>query len=862
MECSGNLKIVGKVRKSKREILTRIIQIPEGLKAFQLISENSTILCRFRLSSDTDIRNIVDQWKRNDTSTGNKGMNIMRNDFPNLNNFQKHHHPICFSPSAAVPDSKYFDTRTFTRPKKKSFTAVELNGELNDRQRLQPTRELDSEPKIDLQIGGLVTSRSFLGDCSPPPHMDASIGNSLITSSDFSNVNDFFNGADDSLSMTHFKQYRLADVVNDRNFLERLSNYDASLFTKDNDINDIDANNLIDTGNSSSSTLQNSTDSSNNQSRNDDTFTGATVNNGTFEADAGVDRTFIHVGDDELNGSTNDKMFECDNVVANETNGKNRTFEAKPTDQTRSNLWNQTVDLIDDEELSLCGTFTFNDFKMPELTAPIERAPLKNIPTPKGGPDGLESTPARQRAKKSRESTSLASISPIVLDKSVTPQTVDKFVDIEIEDEVPKMFLRPKETNNSMGLKGSQEKERRSLANFEEFEKSLLILENQNEEEFDDLLNSFSPNIRNPLSDKVRQSLDNIKKRHSMIGAEKQQEDELSREKTPKNGKYSGSLLCERNRSVVESQSPAMVSSTSSVGSGSGERLLRRSRVFDDALSISGTQNDNKEMDNLNTTTVVRADEQQSSELNTTEVLNQKNLSHLDNETNQKTEDNESIYNTEETASKGNRGSKNRDRFKTIRIFKKPSEDAAQLPDADETFVHAADAIEAHAVPMKVAPEAFASKNRNSPFKANHENMTAESKAINTMTFKKSALARPRQLLHGLQKRDLYAKSSSHEMLSTDEHSHLESTFTQPKAVSQLKSPMGFKSKSVHNLLGAKNTQNNGSFEKSSLLTTQPSVGFIHYRRAHFCSQEDYLVSIVSKPFKICRLPQIHSRCQ
>lgn len=424
----------------------------------------------------------------------------------------------------------------------------------------------------------------------------------------------------------------------------------------------------------------------------------------------------------------------------------------------------------------------------------------------------LESTPARRSIRKTRQSTSLANISPIVPEIRNTPQTVDKFVDIEIENELPKMFLRQTELKNANLL----DKERRSLANFEEFENTLMILENKNEEEFDDLLNSFSANIRNPLSDKVRQSLDNIKKRHSSFGVEKQQEDELSREKTPKSGKYSS----DRNRTIESHNSPAMVSSTSSAGSGTGERLLRRSRVFDDnTLNLSASH----VADNLNATTVLN---HESSDENTTDVLNRKNLPHLDNETMEKTDDNEVMYNTEETTvSKGGRATKNRDRFKTIRIFKRPPDDAVQIPDADETCVQVSEPIESRPRTVK-ATEVFASKNRNSPFKANHENVTPEQKAINTMTFKKSALTRPRQLLGGLPKREIYAKSSSHEMLSSDDNVKLESTFTQPKAVAQLKSPMGFKSKSVHNLLGARSTQMN-TFEQSPLATGQPSVSGI-----------------------------------
>lgn len=33
------------------------------------------IISNFRLSSDTDVRNIVDQWKRNHTTTESKGKN-------------------------------------------------------------------------------------------------------------------------------------------------------------------------------------------------------------------------------------------------------------------------------------------------------------------------------------------------------------------------------------------------------------------------------------------------------------------------------------------------------------------------------------------------------------------------------------------------------------------------------------------------------------------------------------------------------------------------------------------------------------------------------------------------------------------
>lgn len=368
------------------------------------------------------------------------------------------------------------------------------------------------------------------------------------------------------------------------------------------------------------------------------------------------------------------------------------------------------------------------------------------------------------------------------------------------------------------------EKERQSLANFEAFENTLLILENnKTEEEFDDLLNSFSANIRNPMSQKVRQSLDNIKKRHSSMGMEKQQQDELNREKamnSSKNGKYSefdGSN--EKNRMNDSFSRSVMNTSTSS---GSGERLLRRSRLFDDAaLSIHTA--DNGAM-NQSGSAIGYADNKQANELNSTQTLNMKNQLHLEQESPPKTE---TIYNTKETHSEGK--SNNRDRFKTIRIFKKPPENAIQIPDPEETCIQA---IQSPLPSVRAGIDAFAAKNTNSPKHHgidDEQNKTAAAKAINTMTFKRSGLVRPRQL-SGLTKRDLYAKSNSQEFLASNEHIGLPQS-KQP--VQQIKSPMGIKSKSIHNLSTAKHTSklpgsraDAGDFEHPSSSRNSALVSF------------------------------------
>lgn len=402
-------------------------------------------------------------------------------------------------------------------------------------------------------------------------------------------------------------------------------------------------------------------------------------------------------------------------------------------------------------------------------------------------------------------------------------KNVEQFIDIEIEDFPVLMRQSPlrstdRQTSNPTGVNHElREKQRRSLANFEEFENTLLILENnKTEEEFDDLLNSFSTKHRNPLSDKVRQSLDNIKKRHSLMGIEKQQQDELSREKTLNMSQN------EKNRLNESFNRTAMMSSTSSTGSSGGERLLRRSRLFDDMINTSGSSTD--DLHKSSSGSSIGINDNNNRQMDTTEVLNRKNQSRIEEENTQLKTDCTMIYNTNEIKNE-NKPNGNRDRFKTIRIFKKPPENAVQIPDADEPIAENSPSL---SQPMSRTFDVFATKNTNSPksvtMNANNneecpEQNTGSQKAINTMTFKRSILTRPRQL-SGLKKRELYAKSNSHELLSSDYQAPQSSKFQSTKAVSQLKSPMGVKSKSIHNLTTVKS-----SITAPSKPGAQPSVG-------------------------------------
>lgn len=139
----------------------------------------------------------------------------------------------------------------------------------------------------------------------------STMGNSLITSSDFANVDDFINGEEDSLSLTQFNNYKLTDAIRDRNFLERLTNYDDDLFTKDADIENIDVNQLLN-GNGASCSGNNTLTNSIN-----DTLTDKKCNgNATFDAfpndsPSDANRTFVNLPTNTTfdSGALNNKTF-------------------------------------------------------------------------------------------------------------------------------------------------------------------------------------------------------------------------------------------------------------------------------------------------------------------------------------------------------------------------------------------------------------------------------------------------------------------------------------------------------------------------------------------------------------------------
>uniref|UniRef100_A0A1Q3F4K0 Uncharacterized protein n=1 Tax=Culex tarsalis TaxID=7177 RepID=A0A1Q3F4K0_CULTA len=363
-----------------------------------------------------------------------------------------------------------------------------------------------------------------------------------------------------------------------------------------------------------------------------------------------------------------------------------------------------------------------------------------------------------------------------------------------------------------------------SLQHFEEFEKSIMESEH-NGLDFDEMLNSLTSDVRRATdsSVKLRQSLDNIKKRHSRINTEKQQQDEQLRKRgTAELNDSTPSVASPLDNKLADS----MIRSMSS--SGGSERLLnRRSRYNDDVHLTLSPQQLQKSVT-----------EQQQQEVET-------------NESNRTAT--EMSANPAPTAPEvGGSDKKNRDRFKTIRISKRREEGMVVVdPDDDNSFA----AAESAALPVEEelpgspAPTAISSAfgrvDYNSP-KESRLAATEQYKTEDAAVFKRPqlvggipkaeskirSLSKPRSYYgvtpsaggFGLRPKDLSlplsAKSSSTDNLENDRPNYQQPpppgrlslggklggsggvglNSRGPAVQSNLKSPMGTKSKSHHNL--------------------------------------------------------------
>ncbi|XP_058831242.1 serine-rich adhesin for platelets isoform X2 [Topomyia yanbarensis] len=805
--------------------------------------------------------------------------------------------------------SKYIDTRTFTRPKKKvdtTFNSPNASAEFPPAIRELSLKALS--PLLNLQIGGLVTQtrnsqdnsspmlqRSWLGDVSPPGSIMSSMefsvndkmGTSLITSGDFSNVSYLLNGAngcDEMLnSQSNYDGYKLADVIKDRHFLESLSCFDDNTLTKDSAISKTDLNG-IDENMSGFSTMQNSLESVTKS-------TDARLSDVTMALGSGIADEIFELEPKEkvapvikgkLNGtferrrnfdtyrkpksSLNGTMDALPTVDGEEPMCPNRTFDAdsagaKHLDATfevpdncngtfslnrtanvngTEKQLNQTYDYC--EKASTKDSATDQTFVQPkdqtfvdepispeDVSINVHRTPngTFDLPLDKGEkPDTvaiIQSTPFVRATRASRGSDICQveeNISPIALHSIRRSGGIRRSRNLENEMsshvetddfdvEFSKLPITPSnKTDSSNGSHLLDNEKRISLQHFEDFEKSIMESEH-NGVDFDEMLNSLTDVKRSMDSVKMRQSLDNIKKRHSRMNSEKQQED--LRKRTEVNDSLSSPL----DNKLADSMAKSMSSSSGS------ERLLnRRSRYNDDVHLTLSPQQLQKGID-----------------------ISENDLEHTP--TNE-TETSENVNPLPTAPEVGSSDKKNRDRFKTIRINKRLIEGMVVVPSSEEVesaFLSLEEEVSGStAATRATVPSAFSRIDYNSPKESRFStSIPTDLSKTEDIVFKRPqeitipenktrSLSKPRYYggpssSFGLAKKDmslpLAIKSSSTDNLENDRPNYQQSPINQPSRLSiggkvgsgfsggskegntvqsNLKSPMGTKSKSYHNL--------------------------------------------------------------
>ncbi|KAL1401330.1 hypothetical protein pipiens_006687 [Culex pipiens pipiens] len=670
-------------------------------------------------------------------------------------------------------------------------------------------------------------------------------------------------GGDESALNSHssYDGYRLADVIKDRKFLENLSScFDENTMTKDCAISRTDLNGIEE--GSGFSTMQSSLESVTakggitssgdatmvlESGKADATFElepvavapAAVVRerlNGTFERRRNFDtyrkpKSSLNSTFDALPkvdadepipvvnktfdaGTDGDNLLDATfGVAADNCNG---TFSLNRTARVNGGAekqLNQTYEYCEKASPAVADrTFEArrNGTFVEDVGSPANRTPNGTFELPAEDRLGealelVQSTPFVQvpRAKRvSGISEYEVNCSPIAVaprlsqavrrSRNLEQDMAASVSHLETDDfdvEFRKLPITPNAKTESGGSHLLDNNEKRiSLQHFEEFEKSIMESEH-NGLDFDEMLNSLTSDVRRATdsSVKLRQSLDNIKKRHSRINTEKQQQEEHRKRGTAElNDSTTPTTASPLDNKLADS----MIRSMSS--SGGSERLL------------------NRRMETNETNPAPTAPEV------------------------------------------GGSDKKNRDRFKTIRISKRREEGMVVVdPDDDDGFA----AAESAALPVEeelpgspqVVPiaSAFGRVDYNSPKEsrlAAEQNKTETEAAvfkrpqlvggIPKAESKIRSLSKPRSYYgatpsaggFGLRPKDLSlplsAKSSSTDNLENDRPNYQQPpppgrlslggklggsggvglNSRGPAVQSNLKSPMGTKSKSHHNL--------------------------------------------------------------
>lgn len=606
-----------------------------------------------------------------------------------------------------------FDSRTFTRPSRRR--TFNIHGP-PDSITTTATSESDMQSmesgiaSINLQVGGAYTpmQRSWLKDVSPPSSICTSMDfqnndamlNSLITSSDFTNVSFLLNGS----------MHENVANGNAESQSKRAVNGKPMNVTRTIDLN-------------ATRNLMNFT-----FDKNDRTLTPDAVASKTFVADSEppMKEFGIENADIQLNVSTEDV-------------GKNLTFNKYDC--------NITWDKIQDQQ---------QQEKQEHLN--VMNATI------------VQSTPLTKIDPKSRGETFDETLSPInsfnaqilsddedddealILRSVKGKRLLDVMDDYRNSMEDQCEFLLNEET-----IKLSSRVCGDSFERLDDIKNALITSTDANEREFDEMLDTFNVK-KSKESEKLLQSVDSIKQRHSLINMEKQREEKHKRD----NGESDNRIQYD-------------------VMNKSSERLLnRRSRLFDDVnLQLQ------KQIETSNTNGSATTTSSTSSPLSSSTNLNSSNKAHnLESVAVNDAESNEVVDKND------------RDRFKTIKLNRPRLQTGMVVIDTED----AEDTERRESVKNEISPGS--NKERRNQLNQQRQEENVEFKKPPAPASRLSKFGFNRPTYRPRNDLNLPLKANSTDSLDNDSES---SITKQP--VSNLKSPMGVKSKSIHNLMfnGAQN---------------------------------------------------------
>lgn len=862
-----------------------------------------------------DVSNILQQWRSNNNCSSSQSSTSSSTSMS----------------SSSSEQAFKLNTRTFTRPKRKTaqqnleahfnpLTQSSQNATETQPNSQQSVPQQIPPMNVNLEIGGLVTNmqKSFLQDTSPPSSicssMDVSLygmNNSLITSSDFLSSNGLLQsiqGGDVPMSGLFFDNektpdnglngegcgYTLSDMIRDRKALESLSLSAEGTLIKDSNIAQIDDISLINSKTTSAcSTMNNSVDSMGGAGS--DTFSSRTCNiaekeklenlpEKSFEQKLILNETFpsgkeqiVPNNDDDFIVDTTFNLVDSSIVmvqpIATPTDIQNETFQRPIMEETvclkRFSIADGINTTFDCSEPNVQCETPENNLKYGKF---IEQS------TPQQNNTSFTSMRHKPSFTPSIKSSEV-NISPIVASKSLnetfekpSPNITGNILKERVQNETfsepqpPRLPTCNDDVNNAIETMELLE----NINPNETFNKCIPFsksipggtpaVDTADEEEFNNLLDNLGKLELNEEQIKMQKSLDTIKKRFS-TNLDKSEAKET--------------LLC----------SPEMALSNFSMNSsGVGDRLLsRRSRLYD-GVNITQPQpqknSPNSGSGSVNSNSFVKETEagEGATRTEAEETLNKKTDEQHCTET---------ALQDDKLPTPPPRNSKlekqrDRDRFRTIRIFKRNENGSNELnvPCIDGDNDHLPSTEEEDETPIQAsaakAPTERISRRDTTPpqsyIKTNNE-QKPEVESNNYATFKKPkskmsrygagggfggmnggdqlnrpviapppttvttqnnrpteqrSLSRPRYI-SGLQKFSASSKAISAGDLekAADQHQKSKNNSdvfnnTQPSVPSgaELKSPMGIKSKSFHNL-----SSNFGYAKNSAPTMAAPTAG-------------------------------------